>query len=56
MGGNNHETDDCLREGSISVVDLKSQKLVATVDTLKNLGLNPNSIVLLPPWNDFGGH
>jgi len=26
------------------------------VDTLKNAGYNPNSIVLLPQWNDLAGH
>jgi hypothetical protein len=26
------------------------------MDTLKNAGLNPNSIVLLPQWNDLMGH
>jgi DNA-binding beta-propeller fold protein YncE len=43
-------------DGSIKVVDLKSQKVVASVDTLKNKGLNPNSIVLLPRWNHLAGH
>lgn len=43
-------------DGSIKVVDLESQKVVASVDTLKNKGFNPNSIVLLPKWNDLAGH
>ncbi|MEN8197436.1 MAG: YncE family protein, partial [Pseudomonadota bacterium] len=43
-------------DGSIKVVDLESRKVVASVDTLKNKGLNPNSIVLLPKWNDLAGH
>ena len=43
-------------DGSIKVVDLESGKVVASVDTLKNMGLNPNSIVLLPEWNDLAGH
>ena len=43
-------------DGSITVVDLKSGKVVAAVDTLKNMGLNPNSIVLLPRWNHLAGH
>jgi hypothetical protein len=25
-------------------------------DTLKNTGYNPNSMVLLPRWNDLAGH
>jgi hypothetical protein len=29
---------------------------VANVETLKNMGLNPNSIVLLPEWNSLAGH
>jgi DNA-binding beta-propeller fold protein YncE len=45
-----------MRDGSISVVDLKSQKVIASMDTLKNKGFNPNSIVLLPQWNDLAGH
>ena len=43
-------------DGSITVVDLNSAKVVASVDTLKNMGLNPNSIVLLPRWNHLAGH
>ena len=45
-----------MRDGSVSVVDLKAQKVVASMDTLKNNGLNPNSIVLLPSWNHLAGH
>ncbi|MGO1118867.1 YncE family protein [Rhodovibrionaceae bacterium A322] len=45
-----------MRDGSVSVVDLQEQKVVASVDTLKNMGFNPNSIVLLPEWNDLAGH
>ena len=45
-----------MRDGSVSVVDLKSQKVVASMDTLKNMGFNPNCIVLLPQWNEMGGH
>jgi len=45
-----------MRDGSVSVVDLKAQKVIASMDTLKNMGLNPNCIVLLPKWNDLGGH
>ncbi len=45
-----------MRDGSVSVVDLKAQKVVASMDTLKNMGFNPNSIVLLPQWNDLAGH
>ncbi|MEH6403696.1 MAG: hypothetical protein V7750_10020 [Sneathiella sp.] len=45
-----------MRDGSVTVIDLKKQEVVASMDTLKNMGLNPNSIVLLPQWNDMGGH
>ena len=45
-----------MSDGSITVIDLKSEKVVGSVDTLKNKGFNPNSIVLLPKWNDPAGH
>jgi DNA-binding beta-propeller fold protein YncE len=45
-----------MSDGSVTVVDLKMQKVVGSMDTLKNAGFNPNSIVLLPEWNDLGGH
>jgi len=45
-----------MSDGSITVIDLASEKVVASVDTLKNQGLNPNSIVLLPKWNHLAGH
>ncbi len=45
-----------MRDGSISVVDLQNQEVIASIDTLKNMGFNPNSIVLLPEWNHLAGH
>ncbi|MFQ5958312.1 MAG: YncE family protein [Alphaproteobacteria bacterium] len=45
-----------LGDGSITVIDLAKEEVVASVDTLKNQGLNPNLIVLLPEWNDPAGH
>jgi DNA-binding beta-propeller fold protein YncE len=45
-----------MSEGTITVVDLESEEVIATVETLKNMGLNPNSIVLLPDWNSLAGH
>ena len=45
-----------MSDGSITVVDLKSESVVRSVDTLKNAGYNPNSLVLLPQWNDLAGH
>ena len=45
-----------MSEGTITVVDLEKQEVVANVETLKDMGLNPNSIVLLPEWNSLAGH
>jgi DNA-binding beta-propeller fold protein YncE len=45
-----------MSDGSITVIDLKSEKVIGSVDTLKNRGYNPNSMVLLPRWNDLAGH
>jgi len=45
-----------MSDGEISVVDLENNKVIAKVDTFKNMGLNPNSIVLLPQWNNLAGH
>ena len=45
-----------MRDGSITVIDLEKNKAVASVDTLKTAGFNPNVIVLLPQWNEFAGH
>jgi len=45
-----------MSDGSITVVDLKAEKVVASMDTLKARGYNPNSLILLPEWNHLGGH
>ncbi len=45
-----------MSDGSITIIDMKKEAVVGSVDTLKNMGLNPNSIVLLPQWNDPAGH
>lgn len=37
-----------MSDGSITVIDVAKGKPIARVDTLKNQGLNPNCIVLLP--------
>jgi hypothetical protein len=34
--------------GSITVIDLKLNKVLGSIDTLKAQGLNPNCIMLLP--------
>ena len=45
-----------LSDGSVTVVDMKQGTVVASMDTLKDKGLNPNCMVLLPQWNDAAGH
>jgi len=45
-----------LSDGSVTIVNLQTQKVVASMDTLKKEGFNPNCIVLLPQWNDLAGH
>jgi len=45
-----------LSDGSVTVIDMKTEKVVASMDTLKQAGLNPNCMVLLPEWNDPAGH
>jgi DNA-binding beta-propeller fold protein YncE len=45
-----------MNDGSVTVVDLVKGEVVSSVDTLKNMGLNPNSLVLLPQWNHLAGH
>ena len=45
-----------LSDGSISVVDLEKGETIASINTLKNQGLNPNCIILLPEWSTGHGH
>ena len=45
-----------MSDGTVTVVDMKRQEVVATMDSLQAKGLNPNSIVLLPEWNALAGH
>ncbi|MGJ8571610.1 MAG: YncE family protein [Hoeflea sp.] len=45
-----------MRDGSVTVVDLAGGEVIASMDTLKNAGLNPNVIVLLPEWSGSDGH
>src|SRR5205085_11610504 len=40
-----------MSDGSVTIVDLKDEKVVGSMDALKLKGLNPNSMVLLPKWN-----
>lgn len=45
-----------LSDGAVTAIDLKKGEVVRSMDTLKNMGMNPNSIVLLPQWNNLAGH
>ncbi|MGH8760854.1 MAG: YncE family protein [Burkholderiales bacterium] len=45
-----------LSDGSVTVIDLKNEKVVGSMDALRDAGFNPNSIVLLPQWNEPAGH
>lgn len=45
-----------MSDGSVTVVDLQKQEVVKSMDTLKDAGFNPNSIVLLPAWYNAAGH
>ena len=45
-----------LSDGSISVVDLEKGETIASIDTFKNQGLNPNCIIFLPEWSTGHGH
>jgi hypothetical protein len=45
-----------MRDGSITVIDMKKEKRIGSIDTFKNRGLLPNLIVLLPKWNLDAGH
>lgn len=45
-----------MSDGSISVIDLNKQQVIASIDTLKNLGLNPNCIIMLPKWHHDDAH
>lgn len=45
-----------MRDGSVTVVEMAGGEVIASMDTLKNDGLNPNVIVLLPEWSGSDGH
>ncbi len=45
-----------MSDGSITVVDLTKGEAIFSIDTLKNQGFNPNSILLLPEWHRDAGH
>jgi len=39
-----------MSDGSVSVIDLQQNKVVAQVDVLKKAGFNPNCIIMMPKW------
>jgi hypothetical protein len=43
-------------DGSISVIDLKKEEKIASIDVLKNQGFNPNCIIMLPKWHHDDAH
>jgi DNA-binding beta-propeller fold protein YncE len=43
-------------DGSISVIDLGKQQKIASIDTLKNQGFNPNCIIMMPKWHHDDAH
>jgi DNA-binding beta-propeller fold protein YncE len=45
-----------MSDGSITVIDLKKQVVKTSIDTFKNLGLNPNCIILMPQWHHDVAH
>lgn len=45
-----------MSDASVTVIDMREEKVIKSLDTFKNQGLNPNLIVLLPQWNDPAGH
>jgi len=44
-----------ISDGSITVIDLKNDKVLGSIDTLKTQGFNPNCIMLLPNHFRPGG-
>ncbi|MBK9306447.1 MAG: YncE family protein [Nitrospira sp.] len=44
-----------LSDGSITVIDLKQENVLGSIDTLKEQGFNPNCIMLLPNHFQPGG-
>ena len=45
-----------MNDGSITVINLESLEVEGNIDTLKDLGLAPNSITMLPKWYHPAGH
>jgi len=45
-----------MHEGTVTVIDRKTLAVVSQMSTLKDRGLTPNSIVLIPEQNFLAGH
>ena len=45
-----------MSDGSITVIDLEAMAVIGSVDSLKNQGLNPNSLTAMPDWYHQAGH
>ncbi len=45
-----------MSEGWLTVIDLNKQEVIASIDTFKEQGFNPNLIILLPEWYNAAGH
>lgn len=45
-----------MSDGSVSVVDMRSEEVIDTITTFIDNGFNPNCIILLTEWNDPMGH
>ena len=45
-----------MSDGSLTVIDLKAEKVIGSLDTFTKRGLRPNLIVFLPEWYHPAGH
>ncbi|MEY3807784.1 MAG: hypothetical protein RI893_760 [Pseudomonadota bacterium] len=43
-------------DGSITVIDLQKMEKKTSIDTLKNKGLKPHDIYMMPPWHTDDAH
>jgi DNA-binding beta-propeller fold protein YncE len=43
-------------DGSITVIDLQKMEKISTIDTLKNKGLKPHDIYMMPQWHTDDAH
>ncbi len=45
-----------MNDGSLTVIDMVTFEKIASIDTFKKQGLNPNSIILMPKWHHDTAH